>query len=82
MVGSHSKKFNFFGQIFSQRIDRKSQKILATLAWPFGRDKCSTKVWVNLTPPPSPRAEFQPDSLNFIQLLQFHTYLLTYLPIY
>ena len=43
------KKFNFFGQIFSQRIDRKSQKISATLAWPFGRDKCSKKcgsIWL------------------------------------
>ena len=34
----------------SQRIDRKSKKNSATLAWPFGRDKCSKKVWVNLVP--------------------------------
>ena len=46
------KKIKIFGKIFSQRIDRKSQKISATLASPFGRDKCSKKVWVNLTPPP------------------------------
>ena len=48
------KTFKFFGQIFSQRIDRKSKKISATFAWPFGRDKCPKKVRVNLT---HPRAE-------------------------
>ena len=37
------KNSKFFGQIFSQRIDRKSQKISVTFAWPFGRDKGSKK---------------------------------------
>ena len=33
------KNSNFYGQIFSQQIDRKGQKISATLALPSGRDK-------------------------------------------
>ena len=50
--GTLYKNSNVLGQIFSQRIDSKSQKMSATFAWPFGLEKCTKKVRVNLTPPP------------------------------
>ena len=62
------KKFKFFGKIFSQRIDRKSQKTSATLAWPFGCDKCSKKVRFNLTPSPptTERVKFEENDVSLI----------------
>ena len=50
-IGVHPPKKINFRPNFSQRIDRKSKKMSVPLAWPFGNDKCSKKVWVNLTPP-------------------------------
>ena len=39
-------------QILFPHIDRKSKKNSALYVEPFGRERCSKKVWANLPPPP------------------------------